>query len=105
MSYAAPDSRMQEQRPSALALCAGCALALGDDVRLYLGDCLDIMPLLTGIDSVISENGRVPNGLLACPPGWPLRKCSACWPRNYASACAPASALPSSIGLSFSQAQ
>jgi site-specific DNA-methyltransferase (adenine-specific) len=55
MSYAATDTRMQEQRPSALAPCAGCALVLGDDVRLYLGDCLDIMPLLTGIDSVISD--------------------------------------------------
>lgn len=53
MSYAAPDSRMQEQRPSALAPCACCAL--GDDVRLYLGDCREIMPLLTGIDSVISD--------------------------------------------------
>lgn len=53
MSYAAPESRMQEQRPSALAPCACCAL--GDDVRLYLGDCREIMPLLTGIDSVISD--------------------------------------------------
>jgi site-specific DNA-methyltransferase (adenine-specific) len=30
-------------------------LVLGDDVRLYLGDCLDIMPLLTGIDAVIAD--------------------------------------------------
>lgn len=37
MSYAAPDPRMQEQRPSALAPCAGYASSCGR-VTLYLGD-------------------------------------------------------------------
>ena len=54
MSHAAPDSRMQDQRPTALAPCAGYASSCGR-VTLYLGDCMDIMPLLTGIDSVISD--------------------------------------------------
>ncbi|MFZ9938468.1 MAG: DNA-methyltransferase [Luteolibacter sp.] len=53
MTYAATDPRKQTERPSALGPCVCCAL--GDDVRLYLGDCRDIMPLLTGIDAVISD--------------------------------------------------
>lgn len=41
-----------EGRSSALALAPGWA---SGNVRLYLGDCLEILPTLTGIDAIISD--------------------------------------------------
>ena len=52
MSYAAPDPRMQEQRPSALAPCAGYASSCGR-VTLYHGRWQDLLPL--PVDAIITD--------------------------------------------------
>jgi site-specific DNA-methyltransferase (adenine-specific) len=54
MSYAAPDSRMQEQRPSALAPCAGYASSCGR-VTLYLGDSVELRHLVPADAAIISD--------------------------------------------------
>lgn len=52
MSHAAPDMGTQKEASSALAL-ADCWAS--GNVRLYLGDSLEIAPTLTGIGAVISD--------------------------------------------------
>lgn len=46
-------------------LASGHCCALGDDVRLYLGDCMEILPTISGVDAVISDppfSGRTHEG-------------------------------------------
>lgn len=46
-----PTLNDEHRMPLALGDCS----ASGDEVRLYLGDCRDIMPSLRGVDAVISD--------------------------------------------------